>query len=352
VNVATDPTGLRDWTATALRAVAVPSDDATLVADSLVQADLWGHQSHGVMRLPWYVNRIVAGVMNPVTEPELVVDRGAVVVLDGHDGIGQVLAGTAMEIATDRAIAHGLGAVAVRNSNHFGTAAYFTRRPATRGHVAILTTNASPAMAPWGGKIKTVGTNPWSIAAPAGTRGVTVMDIANTAVARGKIYLAQQRGESTIPEGWALDADGKPTTDPAAAISGLIMPMAGHKGYVISLMMDVLSGVLTGSSFSTEVAGPYQYDRRGGAGHLAIVLNVDWFMPLAEFEKRMDQLLDELKNVPLADGHDEIVFPGELEDRNERSALEEGLRLPAQTVNDLDELADSVGVERLARAAT
>ena len=254
---------LTSFAVAVLAAVGVPDADARLVADSLVTADLWGHQSHGVLRLSWYVNRIRAGVMRPVTTPETVSDTGALVVVDGHDGVGQVLAAHAAREAAGRAHEHGVGVVAVRNSNHFGTAAYFTRMAARDGCVAILATNASPAMAPWGGRRKTVGTNPWSIAAPAGGHDVMVMDIANTAVARGKVYLARQRGEA-IPAGWAIDADGAPTTDPAAAIAGVILPMAGHKGYAISLMMDVLSGVLTGSAFGAAVSGPYQVERRSG----------------------------------------------------------------------------------------
>jgi hypothetical protein len=132
--------------------------------------------------------------------------------------------------AIARARAHGIGAVTVRNSNHFGTAMYYTRVAAHAGCIGFLSTNASPSMAPWGGRAKVVGNNPWSIAAPAGRHGVMVLDIANTGVARGKVYLARQRGER-IPEGWAMDAQGKPTTDPAAAIEGIILPMAGHKGY-------------------------------------------------------------------------------------------------------------------------
>ena len=233
----------------------MPGADALLLADSLVAAELWGHSSHGMLRLPWYVERLRSGAMSATTEPEILIDSGALVLLDGRDGIGQVLAARAIDLGVERARAHGVSAVAVRNSNHFGTAAYFTRQAAEAGCVAFLSTNASPAMAPWGGRTKAVGTNPWSIAAPAGRRGVAVMDIANTAVARGKIYLAAERGE-TIPAGWAADETGTPTTDAAQAVHGLILPMAGHKGYVISFMMDVLAGVLTGSSFGRDVAGP------------------------------------------------------------------------------------------------
>jgi LDH2 family malate/lactate/ureidoglycolate dehydrogenase len=246
---------LRSFAIAAFESLGVPLPDAALVADSLVTADSWGHQSHGVLRLPWYCDRLHSGVMRAETEIEIVASTGAIVVIDGHDGIGQVLTAHAMKLAIERAKQFGVGAVAVRNSNHFGTAAYFTRMAPAAGCIGFLTSNASPAMAPWGGKRKTVGNNPWSIATPGGRRGNVVMDLANTVVARGKIYLARQRGEA-IPPGWAITAEGSPTLDPQQAIDGIILPMAGHKGYAISLMMDVLSGVLTGSSFGSEVAGP------------------------------------------------------------------------------------------------
>jgi LDH2 family malate/lactate/ureidoglycolate dehydrogenase len=337
---------LTEFAVAVLVALGVPEPDAGLVADSLVTADLWGHQSHGVLRLRWYVDRIRAGVMAAVTTPEIVSDTGALAVVDGHDGVGQVLAAFAAREAVRRAREHGVGVVAVRNSNHFGTAAYFTRMAARDGCVAVLTTNASPAMAPWGGRRKTVGTNPWSVAAPAGRHGVMVMDLANTAVARGKVYLARQRGES-IPAGWALDADGAPTTDPSAAIGGMILPMAGHKGYAIALMVDVLSGVLTGSAFGAAVGGPYQVERRSGCGHLFIALDLAAFGDPDGFARRMEQLVAEVKSVPLAQGFDEVLFPGELEARAAREHLEQGLSLPRQTLEDLRELAASTGVPPL-----
>ena len=265
----------------------VPDTDARLIADSLVTADMWGHPSHGLLRLGWYVARLRSGVMHPVTDPELVVDGGAVAVLDGRDGVGQIVTARAVDDAVHRAGDHGIGVVAVRNSNHFGTAAYFTRRIADQGCVGILTTNGSPAMAPWGGREKTVGANPWSIATPGGSHGPIVLDIANTGVARGKVYAALERGQQ-IPDGWALTADGAPTNDPLEAIDGLILPMAGHKGYGISFMMDVLSGVLTGSSYATGVAGPYIADRRSGCGHLVFALRVDAIADAAEFGRRVE----------------------------------------------------------------
>jgi LDH2 family malate/lactate/ureidoglycolate dehydrogenase len=321
----------------------VPAGDARLVAHSLVEADLWGHPSHGLLRLSWYAERIRSGVMQPVSRPETIIDRGPVAVIDGHDGVGQVLTAHATRESMERARDHGVGVAAVRNSNHFGTAAYFTRMAAGEGLVGILTTNGSPAMAPWGGREERIGANPWSIAVPAGRHGVAVMDIANTGVARGKVYAARARGES-IPEGWAIDAEGIPTSDPVAAIGGLILPMAGHKGYAISFMMDALSGVLTGSSFASGVSGPYQADRRSGCGHLSIALDIAVFMELEEFARRMEALIAEVKSVPLAAGVTEVFFPGEIEDRVARERRRDGVVLPQDTLDDLARLAESTGV--------
>ena len=178
-----------------------------------------------------------------------------------------------------------------------------------------------------------------------------VMDLANTAVARGKVYLARQRGEP-IPAGWALDADGAPTTDPGAAIAGVILPMAGHKGYAIALLLDVLSGVLTGSAFGAAVGGPYQVERRSGCGHLFIALDVAAFGDPDGFARRMEQLVAEVKSVPLAEGFDEVLFPGELEARAAREHLEQGLSLPRQTLDDLRELAASCRDEPVNTAAS
>lgn len=327
-----------------LVATGVPAADAHLLADSLVTAELWGHSSHGMLRLPWYVERLRSGAMSPVTASVFAVDNGPIVVLDGLHGIGQVLTAEATRLGIERAHKYGISAVGVRNSNHFGTAAYFTREVAKAGCVAFLATNASPAMAPWGGRVKTIGTNPWSIAAPAGRHGVAVMDIANTAVARGKIYLAAEKGLD-IPDTWAADANGVPTTNARAAIDGLILPMAGHKGYVISFMMDVLAGVLTGSNFGAHVAGPYEPDRESGCGHLLITIDINSMMPIAEFEHRLEALIAEVKAVPTADGVDEIFFPGELEDRNTTRYREHGITIADLTWQSLIKLGAETATE-------
>jgi LDH2 family malate/lactate/ureidoglycolate dehydrogenase len=322
----------------------MPEADAKLAADTLVQADLWGHQSHGVMRLSWYAGRLKAGVCDPIARPEFVVEAGAIAVIDGKEGMGQVLTAHAMNDAIRRAKAHGIGAVALRNSNHFGTAMYFTLMAARAGCVGFLSTNASPAMAPWGGRKKAIGNNPWSWAAPAGHKSPMVLDIANTVVAHGKIYLARQKG-LTIPEGWAINAAGVPTIDPSEAIDGIILPMAQHKGYGISVVMDMLSGILSGSASGTGVHGPYQTQHRSGAGQFMIVLNISVFQPLQQFGERMERYIDELKSVPLAQGFDEVFYPGELEARYDARLRAEGLALPDDTREDLRKLAAEYGLQ-------
>ena len=334
---------LAGFAAAALSSAGVPDEDARLVADSLVQADLWGHESHGVMRLSSCLKRLASAVMRAVTEVRVISEYGAVAVWDGGDGLGQVIAARAMRAAMQRAAVHGVSAISVRNSNHYGTAMYFTRMAPPQGQIALLMTNASPAMAPWGGTLATVGTNPWSIGAPAGRYPPLLLDIANTSVARGKILLARQQGRP-IPAGWAVDRMGEPTTDPVQALAGLLLPMGGHKGYGIAVMIDVLAGVLSGSSYAGAVQGPYQAERRSGCGHLLVVLNISAFMPLQEFNARAEELIRQLKSVPAAPGCGEVLYPGEPEARFEERARLEGIALPDKTLADLEQIARITGI--------
>lgn len=334
---------LKETCTTILHAAGLLPPDADLVADTLVQADLWGHQSHGSLRLPAYVARLKSGAVSATARPAVAHSAGAIAVIDGKGAMGQIAAATAMHLAIDCATKFGVGVVSVRNSNHFGTAMYFTLLAARRGCIGFIATNASPAMPPWGGRSKAVGTNPWSWSAPAGTRSPMVLDIANTAVARGKIHLARQRGEA-IPDGWALDQHGHPTTDPDLALAGLTLPMAGHKGYGIALIMDVLAGVLSGSAFGAAVAGPFQSEKPGRVGHFILALNIEHFMPLSDFELRQEALIEALKQEPLADGFSEILYPGEPEAALAEKSGREGIQLPLETVKAIEALCSEFGV--------
>ncbi|WP_025770923.1 Ldh family oxidoreductase [Thioalkalivibrio sp. HK1] len=337
---------LVDFCTNAYIAMGVPQADARLLADSLVQAELWGHPSHGVMRTFWYGKRLQSGAMRARTKSELVVDAGAIAVMDGNEGIGQVIATRAMQEAIARAEAHGIGVVAVRNSGHFGTAMYYTRMAAQAGCIGFLTTNGSPSMAPWGGRTKLIGNNPWSIAAPAGKYAPMMLDIANTVVARGKLHVARKKGES-IPLGWAVDKEGRPTTDAAEGIAGNILPFAGHKGYAASIMMDVLSGILSGSHFADTIVGPYSPEGKSGVGHFVWVLDIAAFRPLAAFEADMETLVEKIKGSPPAVKGDEIYYPGELEARADARSRSEGIALPDDVVSELNAQATALGVRSL-----
>ncbi len=339
-------TQLVDFCTNTYLVMGVPQADADILADSLVQADLWGHPSHGVMRTFWYGKRLQSGAMRAVTQTESVVDAGAIGVIDGNEGIGQVIAVRAMQAAIARAEAHGIGAVAVRNSGHFGAAMYYTRMAAQAGCIGLLATNGSPAMAPWGGRTKLIGNNPWSIAAPAGKYAPMMLDIANTVVARGKLHVARKKGDA-IPLGWAIDNEGRPTTDAAAGIAGNILPFAGHKGYAISTMMDVLAGILSGSHFADTVIGPYQPEGKSGVGHFALALNIDAFRPQAAFEADMETLVQKIKASPPAEGVDEIYYPGELEAKSDARSRREGIVLPDGVIKELNAQALALGVRPL-----
>jgi LDH2 family malate/lactate/ureidoglycolate dehydrogenase len=322
----------------------MPSEDARLIADTLVQADLWGHQSHGVLRLGWYLDRLRNKVMRPTPQIEQLIDAGAMGLVDGHDSVGQVVTMHATQQAIRRAKEHGVGVVGVRNSNHFGTCMYYTLTGAREDCVMLLTSNGGPAMAPWGGRKKIIGTNPWSVAAPAGKHPPLVMDMANTGVARGKIYLARNK-RLPIPLGWAINAAGEPTTDPQEAIDGIILPMAEHKGYAIAVIVDLLSGVLTGSGFLSAVHSPYKTAEKSNCGHFMIAIDVKVLQPLAEFHARMEAFIAQIKSVPLAKGFDEIFYPGEMEARNDLRNRKEGLQLAADTIADLRRIAADTGLQ-------
>ncbi len=342
-----NPTQLINFATAAYESAGVPTPDAHLIADILVQADLWGHQSHGVLRLGWYLDRIRNGVMKAVSTPEFVVDASAIAVIDGHDGVGHALAMLPTLEAIKRAKAHGLGAVAVRNSNHFGTCMYYTRRVAAAGCVAMLTSNGGPAMAPWGGRKKIVGTNPFSVAAPVSadsSRAPFVVDMAATGVARGKIYLAKNKN-LPIPLGWAINNEGAPTTDPQEAIDSIILPMAEHKGYAIAAMVDMMSGVLSGSGFLSAVHSPYKTAEKSNCGHFVIAMDIAKFQPLEQFHARMQAFTSEIKSVPLTKGFDEVFYPGEMENKSDAKFRREGLQLPDDTVADLRRIAKETELE-------
>ena len=305
---------------------------AEMVADVLVDADARGVVTHGLTRLPVYVARMRAGLIAPHAHPQPVSDHGALVLLDGGNGFGAVAGIEAADLAGERARACGCAWVTVRNSNHLSMLGYYTRRMAACGMAAIGFTNAGPAMAAWGGRRPVVGTNPISMAVP-GPEAPVVLDMAVSNVARGKIRRAQSEGKS-IPEGWAFDREGNVTTDPDRAMEGTVAPMGAHKGYGLSVMIDLMSGVLGGGSFATGVRTAT--DRAGPAGVCFTLIAAD--MGKFPDSDRFADRLQRFRGVVESSGEGQIHLPGDLEDKRLEAAQRDGVALPADVMRKLEEL--------------
>lgn len=329
----------------------LPSDHASIVAECLVRADLRGVDTHGIGRLPGYVDRLRRGLVNP--RPALAARRvaAAAASLDGDDGFGFVVGSRAMGEAAAIASEAGVGIVSVRRSTHFGMAASYALMGIERGLVTLVVTNASPGLAPWGGRTALVGTSPLAFAAPAGTTVPFVLDMSPAVVARGKIRKAAQLGQP-IPEGWALDATGRPTTDAAAALEGVLLPIGAHKGSGLSIMMDILAGVLSGAAYAGGVGDQYlDLDRPQDVGHLFLVMRPDLFISIDEYRERIDRLVERIHGCEPAAGFDEVLVPGEIEAREERRRTRDGIPFFPEQLKGVEELARGLGLEPL-RAAT
>lgn len=322
---------LQAYVAGLYEAAGVRAADAALVARVQVMADLRGVETHGVVRAPVYLERIRKGALNP--RPNLTVSETApaAVLVDGDHGLGAVTATRAMDEAMARARTHGIGCAAVKHGAHFGMAAAYVLQAIEAGMIGMVFTNASPALPPWGGRRPFFGTSPMAVGVPGGAAGPFVLDMAMSVLARGNVYIAAQRG-TPIPEGLALDKEGRPTTDPQALLDGgTMLPAGGVKGAALSFLMDILGGVLTGAAFAGKVGNPhYDMDRMQDAGHLMIALKPDLFMPMEAFRARMDLLMAAVKAEPRMAGVDEIFAPGEREARRLEERLKGGIPLPPE----------------------
>jgi LDH2 family malate/lactate/ureidoglycolate dehydrogenase len=313
----------------------LPEADARVVAEHLVEADLRGVHSHGVIRVPTYVQACKAGRINPHPNIRIVSDRGGQVVMDGDNGIGQLTAFRANEVAIARGKEHGMSGVALRRSNHCGTMAYYAVRAMQAGLIGFATTNAGINMPPTGGTTKLVGNNPFAMAVPTNRDWPMVLDMATSVVAGGKLDVARSKGES-IPLGWARDAEGNPTTDPSKAREGSLEPLGGPKGYGMAVMLDVLAGVLSGGRFGAGLG------EKGSAQYFQ-TMDVERFEPLAEFKARMDQLIDQIHDCPKQPGTERIYVPGEIEAGLQAKRLREGVPIEESVMVDLDKLTGELG---------
>jgi LDH2 family malate/lactate/ureidoglycolate dehydrogenase len=326
----------------------VPAADAATVAQCLVSADLRGVDTHGLCRLPGYLDRLRRGLINPrpALEPKRVAPVAAA--LDGQDGFGFVVGTRAMQEAIAIAREYGIGAVSVRRSTHFGMAASYVLQALEASLISLVFSNASPAMPPWGARSALLGTNPFAAGAPAGRHPPFLLDMSPAVAARGKIRRAERRGE-TIPLGYALDAQGRPTTDPKAALGGVVLPIGGYKGSGLAMLMDIFGGVISGANYGGEVGDQYKvYDRPQDVGHFFLAMRPDLFVPEADYRNRMDTLIERVHGCPTAQGVDEVLVAGEPELRHEAERRRRGIPYSANEVATLQEEAARAGVASLA----
>lgn len=341
---------LRDYCAGILGGVGVPDDQAALVAHSLVEADLRGVVSHGSNLVALYVSRIRAGSMQPRTEIRVIDDQGATLQLDGGLGPGQVAGVHAIDRAVERAREHGVAAVSVRESTHLGALGYYTLRAAKEGVFAMAFQNGPTIVPPFGGITPVFSTNPVSYAVPAGAEAPIVYDVATTAIAGNKLILARKQGDP-IPEGWASDERGVPTTDPhRASIEGLQW-FGGHKGFGIAMLVEILAGLLTNSSFGRTEIGDSAFTgrERVAKGYLFLALDVSRFLPLDEFRQRTDTLIRDVRDSEPAQGVERVLVPGEIEHRRWLERSKRGVPLPAALLAELEALGAEFGLGAIAR---
>jgi LDH2 family malate/lactate/ureidoglycolate dehydrogenase len=334
-----------------LAAHGLPEADAAIVASCLVSADLRGVDTHGIARLPGYLDRVRRGLINPrpVLGPRRVTPVAAS--LDGQDGFGFVVGMRAINEAMTMAGEFGIGVVSVRRSTHFGMAASYVLPAIEAGFIALVFSNASPAMPPWGGREGLLGTNPFAAGAPGGTLAPFLLDMSPAVAARGKIRRAERRGE-TIPLGYALDAQGHPTTDPKAALGGAVLPIGGYKGSGLSMLMDIFGGVISGAAFGGEVADQYKvFDRPQDVGHFFLAMRANLFIPESDYGARMDTLVQRVRDCPKAEGFDEILIPGEPEAHHEAQRRRTGIPYSRGEIAALQEEGNKAGVPPLAVSA-
>ena len=314
----------------------VPGESARLTADGLVEADARGLPSHGLMLLPMYIDRIRAGSINPTGMNRTLVDLGAAAVFDSEHGLGQVTAQQAMESAITRATDHGVGLVACRNAFHFGGAYRYVALAAENGMISIAAANTRPLMPAPGGARAVVGNNPIAFGAPRDGSDPIIFDAALSEAALGKIRLAASAGRA-IPENWATDASGAPTTDPAQAISGMLLPSGGSKGFGFALFVDLLTGVLSGGGFGSRVTGLYA-DPAQQYNSAQFFLAVDASRLAPEFPERAEALAREILDAPRAEGQEPARIPGTRGAEARRSAERNGVSLPQSVIEALDSL--------------
>jgi len=352
-----EPT-LRTFTTTVFRRLGVPAKDATVTADVLLSADLRGIGSHGVARLPRYVVGLRYGAISKKDASKIAKQTRSTAVIDGGNSLGQVVGRKGMRLAIEKARTGSLAFVGVRNSNHYGIAGYYAMMALKAGMIGISMTNAAPLVVPTFGRIAVLGTNPISVAIPSGEELPFVLDMATSVVPRGSIEVYDRQG-ILMPLGWAVDASGRSTQDPKAVLEALAKRLgggiltlggegelfSGHKGYGLSLLVDILCGVLPGAAFGLDV---YAREEAANVGHFFGAIDIRAFRPLRDFKRDMDKLIRMIRESPKAAGHDRIYIHGEKSEAMVRERMGKGIPLGPKVVASLQKIGVETGVPWIA----
>ncbi|MGH9621935.1 MAG: Ldh family oxidoreductase [Bryobacteraceae bacterium] len=335
---------LQNLVARLASAAGVPAEDAAVFADALIDADMHGVSTHGVSRLNIYLRRIQAGLIAPNAELKIERESGSILTFDAGNGLGQVQARKALGLLLPKAKQNGVAAATIKNSQHFGALSYYCNLAAAERFVLLAMTNCEPAMSPEGGYEAFFGTNPIAASFPTG-KGFTVkIDLATSTIARGNIIAAQKKN-APIQLGWALNRNGEPTTDAKEALLGTVLTMAGHKGYALALMVELFSGVLSGSAIGKGIGSMYKnMDRRQDVGHFFCLFHIDAFLDYADYLRRIDATIDQIKASKKRPGVEEILVPGERSARRAALHASEGIAVPQETLVEIQQWCSRLDV--------
>jgi L-2-hydroxycarboxylate dehydrogenase (NAD+) len=343
-----DVTVLRDFIAASFRRLGLPDGDALTVAALMAEADLQGSDGHGVIRLPQYARRIRAGGINLRPDIRVLQERSGMALIDGDNGMGHLVMSRAAELAIDKARIAGVAWVGTRMSNHAGPASLYARKVLAQDMIGmIFAVGNANHLPPWGGLEMLLSTNPIAVAVPAGRHVPVVLDMATTVAAYGKVKAKAQRGEA-MPEGWMIDRDGRPLTDPRRAEEGFLLPIGGYKGYGLALIVGLLAGTLNGAAMGKEVID-FNHDDQSATntGQVIVAIDVAAFGDLQAFKKSVDMLIDDLRQSRRMPNVDRIWLPGEQSDARRVANERDGIAIAAALLRNLDQLADELRVDRL-----
>lgn len=344
---------LRNFSAAALRKAGLPEADARAIADLMTQADLQGSDGHGVIRLPQYVQRIEAGGINAHPDIRIVHERAAMAVVDGDNGMGHLVVSRMVQIAIDKARDAGVAWVGARASNHAGPASLYARMPIEHGMIGLyFAVGNANHMAPWGGLDMLLSTNPIAAGIPAGEEPAVVLDMATTVAAYGKVKAKAKRGEP-MPEGWMMDREGKPLTDPKRSNEGLLMPIGGHKGYGLALIVGLLAGTLHGAAMGRDLID-FNADHvtPTNTGQAILAIDLAAFGGLGPFQAAVDRLVRDIRGSERMPGVKRIWLPGEQSHERRIAYARTGVPLPAALAADLDGLAARLDIAPLVRSSS